>query len=91
MEHMAISDWLTGYKLSDYIPLLESNGYETTELLVDITQEELADLGVHKVGHRKKLISALSNWPQKEHFFLSKPVSYVLYSLQLIICYLYHS
>ena len=23
MEHMAISDWLTGYKLSDYIPLLE--------------------------------------------------------------------
>lgn len=74
---MAISDWLTNYKLAEYIPLLENNGYENTELLVDITQEELLDLGVQKVGHRKKLTSALSNWPKKEHFFQTKPVSLV--------------
>ena len=74
---MAISDWLNNYKLTDYIPHLENNGYESTELLVDITHDELLDLGIQKVGHRKKLMSALSNWPKKEHFFQTKPVSLV--------------
>ena len=71
---MPILEWLTSYKLADYAPVLERNGYETTELLVGITHEELQDMGINKIGHRKKLISALSNWPMREHFFQVKPV-----------------
>lgn len=75
VEHMAITEWLTSYKLADYGSVLESNGYETTELLVGISHEELQEMGINKIGHRKKLLSALSNWPQRESFFHTKPVS----------------
>ena len=75
MEHMPIAEWLTGYKLGDYIPVLKDSGYETTELLVSISHDELQEMGITKIGHRKKLISALANWPQREPFFHSKPVS----------------
>ena len=76
MEHMPISEWLMGYKLADYAPVLEGNGYETTELLVGVSHEELQEMGINKMGHRKKLLSALSNWPQQESFFQEKPVGY---------------
>lgn len=72
---MPIQEWLTSYKLSDYAPVLEGNGYETTELMVGISHEELQEMGVNKIGHRKKMLSALSNCPQREHFFQVKPVS----------------
>lgn len=72
---MAITEWLTGYKLSDYASVLESNGYETTELLVGVSHEELQEMGISKIGHRKKLLSALSNWPLREPFFQAKPVN----------------
>jgi hypothetical protein len=75
MEHMPISEWLVGYKLADYAPVLEGHGYETTELLVGISHEELQEMGINKIGHRKKLLSALSNWPQQESFFHVKPES----------------
>ena len=80
MEHMHIMEWLVGYKLADYAPLLETNGYETTELLVGISHDELQEMGINKIGHRKKLISALSNWPQREPFFHIKPVGSSVYA-----------
>ena len=73
-EHMAISKWLTGYKLVDYISIFEACGYETTELLVGVTSDELQEMGISKIGHRKKIISALDHWHHKEHFFQTKPV-----------------
>ena len=84
MEHMPISEWLVGYKLADYAPVLEGHGYETTELLVGISHEELQEMGINKIGHRKKLLSALSNWPQQESFFHVKPVGYCLYVFIII-------
>ena len=71
---MPVLDWLTSYKLGDYVPVFEGNGYETTELMVGITQEELQEMGINKIGHRKKLMSALASWPQRDHFFQVKPV-----------------
>lgn len=38
-DPIAIGDWLTGYKLQDYIPLFEAHGYDNTDLLAGITQE----------------------------------------------------
>ena len=72
---MPVLECLTAYKLADYAPVLEGNGYETTELMVGISHEELQEMGIIKIGHRKKLLSALSNWPPREHFFQVKPVS----------------
>ena len=89
MEHMPISEWLVGYKLADYAPVLEGHGYETTELLVGISHEELQEMGINKIGHRKKLLSALSNWPQQESFFHVKPVGYCLYVFMYIYVYVY--
>ena len=88
MEHMPISEWLMGYKLADYAPVLEGNGYETTELLVGISHEELQEMGINKIGHRKKLLSALSNWPLQESFFQVKPVGYcnVMCTVCIYIC-----
>ena len=74
VEHMPVSEWLTSYKLADYVTVFEANGYDTTELTVGITQDELQEMGVTKIGHRKKLITALASWPQKDHFFHVKPV-----------------
>ncbi|CAI8006143.1 Caskin-1 [Geodia barretti] len=75
VEHMPVSEWLTSYKLADYVTVFEANGYDTTELTVGITQDELQEMGVTKIGHRKKLITALASWPQKDHFFHVKPES----------------
>ena len=86
MEHMPISEWLVGYKLAEYASVLEGNGYETTELLVGISHEELQEMGINKIGHRKKLLSALSSWPQQESFFQVKPVGHVLY---IMLVYMY--
>jgi hypothetical protein len=74
-EHLPILEWLSGYKMAEYAPMFEGNGYDTTELLVGIPHEELQEIGITKIGHRKKLISALSGWPQKDQFFQVKPVS----------------
>ena len=72
---MPVLEWLTSYKLADYAPVLEGNGYETTELMLGMTHEELQDMGITKIGHRKKLISALASWSPKEHLLQVKPVS----------------
>ena len=75
MEHMPVLEWLTSCKLADYASIFEASGYDTTELMVGMNHEELQEIGITKIGHRKKLMSALASWPQKEHFFQVKPVS----------------
>jgi hypothetical protein len=65
--------------MAEYAPMFEGNGYDTTELLVGIPHEELQEIGITKIGHRKKLISALSGWPQKDQFFQVKPESVSLW------------
>ena len=74
---MPVLEWLKIHKLADYAPLLEDNGYETTELMIGLTHEELQEIGITKIGHRKKLVAALSSWPHRDQFFQGKPVSTV--------------
>ena len=98
-EPLRTADWLALYKLQDYVPLFEANGYDNTDFLVGISQEvslaqttsgvgggevagdehlfcvqELVELGVQKVGHRKKILAALSNITTRDHLFTTKPV-----------------
>lgn len=32
-------EWLTAYKLQEYVPIFEAQGYDNTEFLAGITQE----------------------------------------------------
>ena len=38
-EPLRTADWLALYKLQDYVPLFEANGYDNTDFLVGISQE----------------------------------------------------
>ena len=49
--------------------------YEWPHLSPPLLLQELAELGVSKVGHRKRILSALSRLIPKEHFLTFKPVS----------------
>ena len=74
-EPVRISDWLASYKLSDYIPVFEASGYDTTDFLKGTTTDELTEIGVPKPGHRKKIMTALAAIMHKEHLLMEKPVS----------------
>ena len=73
-DPIPIGDWLSGYKLPDYVPLFESAGYDTTDFLQGLLTDELVEIGVVKPGHKKKIMAALSSLRHKEHLLMSKPV-----------------
>lgn len=74
-EPIRISDWLASYKLTDYIPLFEANGYDTTDFLKGTSTDDVTEIGVTKPGHRKKIMTALASIMHKEHLLMEKPVS----------------
>lgn len=77
-EPIPIGDWLSNYKLGDYTPLFEANGFDRTDFLVGITSDELVEIGVQKPGHKKKIMSALSSQVHMEHLISTKPVSSII-------------
>src|SRR5579859_87304 len=52
-----VSSWLTGIGLSQYAQLFSDNAVDG-EVLVDLTEEDLAGLGI-VLGHRKKILKAI--------------------------------
>jgi class 3 adenylate cyclase len=54
---MEISDWLREIGLPQYIELFRSNDVDS-ELLRQLTSDDLKELGVSSFGHRKRLIEA---------------------------------
>ena len=51
-EPLRIADWLALYKLQDYVPLFEANGYDHTDILVGISQE----VRLHKPSQGREMI-----------------------------------
>ena len=48
--------WMTdNVELPQYIDLLIKNGYDDYECIGDITLDELEQIGIDKIGHRKKI------------------------------------
>ncbi len=69
-ERNKIKKWLNEtVKLGQYFELLIKNGYDTFESIYDITFNDLAEIGINKMGHRKiiKYISKLMK--QKQFLF----------------------
>eukprot|EP01083_Nonionella_stella_P070228 187804_1 len=51
-----VRQWLTDkVKLAQYLDLFVNNGYDDLESMQDITFSELEQIGINKMGHRKKL------------------------------------
>jgi hypothetical protein len=53
-----IADWLTGLGLTQYTTAFREN--DITDLLPELTAEDLKDLGVGSVGHRRTLLKAIA-------------------------------
>jgi class 3 adenylate cyclase/tetratricopeptide (TPR) repeat protein len=55
----SISDWLSSIGLDQYAPVFAENDIEF-DLLVDLNDQSLQDIGVASVGHRLKLLKAIA-------------------------------
>merc|ERR1712113_955531 len=56
-QNERIKIWLTeNVRLPIYYDLLINNGYDDMESIRDITDNDLLQIGVDKIGHRKKII-----------------------------------
>jgi hypothetical protein len=56
---MDIAAWLRGLGLEQYEPAFRENGIDA-EVLPELTAEDLTDLGVARVGDRRKLLVAIA-------------------------------
>ena len=57
---MDIATWLHGLGLQGYEPAFRENAIDAS-LLPELTAEDLRDIGVNLVGHRRKLLAAISS------------------------------
>lgn len=46
-------------RLEEYKPALASQGYETIEDVLQLTWEDLEDIGIVKLGHQKRILLAI--------------------------------
>ena len=56
---MDIDDWLRGIGLAQYAEIFRANDIDS-ELLGQLTNDDLKDIGVAALGHRKKLLKAIA-------------------------------
>ena len=56
---MDVAAWLRGLGLEQYEPAFRDNGVDA-EILPKLTREDLKDLGVARVGDRRKLLEAIA-------------------------------
>jgi class 3 adenylate cyclase len=54
-----IPAWLRGLRLEQYVPAFSDNGIDA-EILPKVTAEDLKDIGVARVGDRRKLLEAIA-------------------------------
>jgi hypothetical protein len=54
-----LGDWLRGLGLEQYEAALRENDIDDT-VLPSLTAEDLKDLGVGSIGHRRKLLDAIA-------------------------------
>src|SRR5271167_1614903 len=56
---MDVGDWLRSLGLGEYEPVFRDNQIDA-EILPNLTGDDLKELGVASVGHRRKLLSAIA-------------------------------
>ena len=56
---MDIAEWLRGLGLDQYLPAFRTNDIDG-EVLRRLTAEDLRELGVASIGHRRRLLDAIT-------------------------------
>ena len=56
---MDVAEWLRGLGLEQYAPAFRDNDIDG-EVLRRLTGEDLRELGVRSIGHRRRLLHAIS-------------------------------
>ena len=59
MEIIDVGAWLQGLGLTKYLEAFEKNAIDA-DVLFELTADDLKDLGVEAVGHRRKLLAAIA-------------------------------
>src|SRR6516165_6765507 len=67
---MDVGDWLRSLGLDEYEPVFRNNQIDG-DVLRNLTGEDLKELGVASVGHRRKLLSAVAELPRT----LAEPIA----------------
>ena len=57
---ISITDWLRGLGLEQYAPAFRDNDVDS-EVLPQLTVDDLISIGVTSVGHRRKLLAAIAS------------------------------
>ena len=55
-----ISTWLQSIELLEYLDLFTAQGFNTSISLMNLTQDDLKELGIVKLGHIKSILNASS-------------------------------
>ena len=56
---MNIETWLNNLELSEYIDIFKEESIDM-EILLELTSEDLKEIGINKLGHRKIILKAIS-------------------------------
>ncbi|KAM3846610.1 caskin-2 isoform 1-T1 [Vipera latastei] len=54
-----LMEWLSAIGLPQYHKKLVSNGYDSINIVTDLTWEDLQEIGINKLGHQKKIMLAV--------------------------------
>ncbi|XP_031412230.1 caskin-2 isoform X1 [Meleagris gallopavo] len=54
-----LMDWLSAIGLPQYHKKLVNNGYDSITIVLDLTWEDLQEIGINKLGHQKKIMLAV--------------------------------
>jgi len=57
---MDVAEWLRGLGLDQYAPVFRANDIDE-EVLRRLTAEDLRELGVASIGHRRRLLDAIAS------------------------------
>jgi len=73
---MDVAEWLRGLGLERYVPAFRDNDIDG-EVLRRLTAEDLRELGIASIGHRRRLLDAIAALSEGQHTAEAKPVSAV--------------
>jgi class 3 adenylate cyclase/tetratricopeptide (TPR) repeat protein len=59
MANVAVEDWLRNLGMSQYVQVFAENDIEF-DVLVELTDADLKEIGVNSLGHRKRLLGAVA-------------------------------
>ena len=55
----SLEDWLEAIKMSQYTNFFQERGFISPKQLVNFSLEDLQDIGIAPIGHRKKRLKAI--------------------------------